>query len=88
MTDIQWLGKQQKVVFLALEKLGESTDAELAEFLKIDNRSVGPRRYELLKQDYIEYSRHRICNVTKMKVKAWVVKGVRVKIKNSMEEFF
>ncbi len=88
MTDIQWLGKKQKEVFLAIEKIGESTDAEIAHYLDLPINTITPRRNELMQQGYVIHTRKRLCNVTHMKVKAWNVIGHSVKIKDGMEEFF
>lgn len=88
MTDIQYLGKKQKDIFLTIEKLGESTDAEIAQHLNIPINTVTPRRNELMQMDYVVHVRNRICNVTKQKVKSWGVIGQSQKQTNSMEDFF
>lgn len=65
------LGEKQAKVYEAIKTMVNVTDAELAFFLHMDTRSVGPRRYELVNMGKVILAEKRECSVTKRTVKAW-----------------
>ena len=65
------LGKRQQLVYDTLLKLGCVTDMELARYLRMDARSVGPRRNELVKKGLVVECEKRQCTVTKKTAIAW-----------------
>ena len=85
----RWLSNNQKLVYEALSKLGESTDAEISRHLEWPINQITPRRNELVDTGLIVCCRKRVCNVTKTRVKAWMVQGGTPKPQGRpMEEFF
>lgn len=68
------IGEKQRVVYDAIKTMVNATDAELAFFLHMDTRSVGPRRYELVNMGKVVMVEKRECSVTHRTVKAWRIK--------------
>lgn len=67
------IGDRQRTVFNAIMELKEATDAELAVFLGLDNRSVAPRRNELMHMNRVIQVDKRKCKITGKTAKVWSV---------------
>lgn len=65
------IGPKQAKVYEAIKTMVQATDAELSFFLHMDTRSVGPRRYELVKMGKVILAETRECSVTHRTAKAW-----------------
>jgi hypothetical protein len=65
------LGAEQMKVYKALKKLGESTDLEVADYLRKEINTVTPRRNELAQYGYVKEVGRRM-NRTNNTAKAWV----------------
>ena len=65
------LGKRQKVVFEAINKFEDVTNAELADFLGWPINTVTPRVFELRKMGIVEERFKRPCKITSRLAIAW-----------------
>ena len=67
------LGKRQELVLETIRKLGCPTDLELATYLKLPIRSIGPRRNELMHMGKIKICEKRICAISQRTAYSWRV---------------
>jgi len=65
------LGERQAHVLKGINDLGCPTDMELSKYLRLDARSVGPRRNELVKLGLVTQVEKRMCVVTHKTAFTW-----------------